>query len=462
MAESFLVNVFAAIISVAVVRAVWPMFSSLSGLDIPVGYMNSSDFWLLVAGLFVGGAILSGFYPAIILSSFKPVVVLKGKINRSTQGSFLRKSLVVFQFATSILLIIGSVVVYQQLRFMQHYDLGVDIRGTLVLKGPGAVDSLYAQKLESFKTEALRVSGVKSMTASSNVPGDEIFWTRGIKRLQGGPESAITVYNVGIDYDYVPAFGLKMIAGRNFNKQFKDDKRLLLNRSLAKSLEYDDPESAIGEKVRLGRDTFEIAGVVEDYHQMSLKATVAPLVFRMESSSSFFAFKVDSGNYQDVLAQLEGPWKEFFPGNPVDYFFLDQFFSRQYARDRQTGQVFTLFTALAIFIACLGLFGLASFMTLQRTKEIGIRKVLGSTVSHIVFLLSKGFIQLVILANLIAWPFAYYLMDWWLTTFPYHIEINPLLFVLAGVVVVTLAFISVGFQTFRAAQANPAKTLKYE
>jgi len=462
MAESFLVNVLAAVISVALVRAVWPAFSSLSGRNIPVEYMNSGDFWLLVGGLFVGGSILSGFYPAIILSSFKPVAVLKGKINRSTKGAILRKSLVVFQFASSVVLIIGSVIVYQQLSFMQKKDLGVDINQTLVLKGPGATDSLYSQKLESFKTEALRVAGVKSMTASSNVPGDEIFWTRGIKRLQGGPESAITVYNVGIDFDYVPAFGLKLIAGRNFNKEFKDDKRLLLNESLAKALEFEAPESAIGQQVRLGRDTFEIAGIVQDYHQMSLKSNVAPLVFRMESSSSFFALKIESDNYQQILASLEGPWKEFFPGNPVDYFFLDQFFNRQYVSDRQFGQVFSLFTALAIFVACLGLFGLASFMTLQRTKEIGIRKVLGSTVSRIVILLSKGFIQLVIVANLFAWPLAYYLMDRWLMTFPYHVEINPLLFVLAGVLVVTLAFISVGVQTFRAAQANPAKTLKYE
>jgi putative ABC transport system permease protein len=196
---------------------------------------------------------------------------------------------------------------------------------------------------------------------------------------------------------------------------------------------------------------------------MSLKEAVVPLVFRYAPDfSSFYAFKIDNTNYKDVVASIEEPWNRIFPGNPMDYFFLDQFFNRQYESDRQFGQIFGLFTLLAIFIACLGLFGLASFMTIQRTKEIGIRKVLGSNVSGVVFLLSKGFIQLVLVGNMIAWPLAWYIMDQWLASFPYHIEINPLLFVLAGSGVVIIAFISVSFQTIRAARINPAQTLKYE
>ena len=195
---------------------------------------------------------------------------------------------------------------------------------------------------------------------------------------------------------------------------------------------------------------------------MSLKTVVTPLVFRFFNSSSFFAFKIESSDSKALLSQIEMPWKTFFPGNPVDYFFLDQFFNRQYESDQQFGRVFTLFTGLAIFIACLGLFGLASFMTIQRTKEIGIRKVLGSTSSNIILLLSKGFIQLVMIANLIAWPLAWWIMNNWLESFPYRININPLLFVAAGIGVVIIAFISVGVQTFKAASVNPAQTLKYE
>jgi putative ABC transport system permease protein len=464
LAESFLVNLIAALIAVIAVRALWPFFSDLSGRKIPLAFMLQKDFWILLIALFTAGTMLAGFYPAIILSSFKPVAVLKGKVMRTSQGNVLRKSLVVFQFVASVVLISGSIIVYQQLSFMRNQQLGIDINQTLVLKGPGAVDSTYAQKMESFKSEALRVAGVKNMSASTNVPGDEIFWASGIKRLVGGPESNISGYTVGIDQDYIKSFDLKLAAGRSFDREHTNDRRsVILNRAMAEALDFKDPAAAIGEKVKHGRDTLEIVGILENYHQMSLKEAVSPLVFRFTPQfSNFYAFKIEGDDYKGILASLEEPWKTFFPGNPMDYFFLDQFFNRQYESDKQFGRIFSLFTLLAIFIACLGLFGLASFLTMQRTKEIGIRKVLGSSASHIVLLLSKGFIQLVLIANLIAWPLAYYIMDNWLQSFPYRIQINPLLFLFAGSGVVLIAFFSVGFQTLKAALINPAQTLKYE
>jgi len=464
LSESFLLNLLAAGIAVVAVRLAWPSFSDLSGRNIPVDFMWQKDFWVLLGILFFTGAILSGFYPAIILSSFKPVAVLKGKLMRTSQGSFFRKSLVVFQFVASVVLISGSIVVYQQINFMKNQTLGIDINQTLVLKGPGVTDSLFDRKLESFKTEALKISGITSMTASTNVPGDEIFWASGIRRLVGGPESFLSGYTVGIDDDYVPAFNLKVVAGRSFDLQHPNEKKnVMLNRAMAEALDFKDPKLAIGEKVNQGGDTLEIVGILENYHQMSLKEAVVPLVFRYTPNfSSFFAFKLGGTNYKEILAALDEPWQTFFPGNPVDYFFLDQFFNRQYDSDRQFGRLFSLFTLLAIFVACLGLFGLASFMTIQRTKEIGIRKVLGSSVSGIILLLSKGFIQLVLIANLIAWPLAWWIMNKWLQSFPYRIEISPLLFVLAGFGVVIIAFFSVGFQTVKAALINPAETLKYE
>jgi putative ABC transport system permease protein len=446
LSESFLVNLFAAFIAIGLVRLAWPSFSSLSGRNIPLDYMMQQDFWVLVSGLFIGGAVLSGFYPAIILSSFKPVAVLKGKSVRAAQGGGLRKSLVVFQFVASVILISGSIIVYQQLSFMRNQNLGVDINGTLVLKGPGVIDSLYAKNLESFKTESLRIAGVRSMTASTNVPGDEIFWANGIRRLVGGPANMISGYAVGIDHDYIPAFNLALAAGRNYDRDYPmERKSVILNRAMVESLEFKDAQSAVGEKVIHGRDTLEIVGVLENYHQMSLKTVVSPLVFRYMQGDSFFSFKVESVNSNQLISALEGPWKTFFPGNPIDYFYLDQFFNRQYESDIQFGRVFSLFTALAIFIACLGLFGLASFMTVQRTKEIGIRKVLGSTSSNIVLLLSRGFIQLVLIANMIAWPMAWWIMNTWLQSFPYHININPFLFVVAGAGVGVFSFFYVGF-----------------
>ncbi|HZY81318.1 MAG TPA: ABC transporter permease [Cyclobacteriaceae bacterium] len=464
LAESFLVNLFASTIAILAVALLWPLFSKLSGRPIPISYMLDADFWLLLIGLFVGGTLLSGFYPAMVLSRFKPVSVLKGKVVATSQGSLMRKSLVVFQFSASVMLIVGSIVVFQQLRFMSGQKLGIDINQTLVVKGPGVVDSTFQLKSASFKSEIMQIAGVKSVASSSNVPGDEIFWANGIRRLSGGPEGNIQGYNVGIDHEYVKGFGLTVVAGRSFDLAHPNDEHnVMMNRAMVEALDFKSPEEAIGQRIIQG-DTMEIVGVLENYHQMSLKEAVVPLVFRYTPTfARFFAIKVEGdNNYNNVLSAIEEPWNRFFPGNPIDYFYLDQFFGRQYESDRQFGSIFTLFTGLAIFIACLGLFGLASFLTTQRTKEIGIRKVLGSSVVNIVLLLSRGFIQLVLVANLIAWPLAWYAMNNWLQGFPYRITLNPLWFILAGGGVVLIAFASVGFQTLKAALVNPARTLKYE
>lgn len=464
LTESFLLNLISILIALGLVRLLWSSFADLTGWHLPLSYILERDFWLLVICLFVGGAFLSGFYPAIVLSSFKPVTVLKGKIIRSSSGNLLRQGLVVFQFVASVILISGTLIVYQQLDFMKNKDLGADIRETLVLKSPDVVvDSLYLENFEAFKTEVLRIPGVKGISASSSIPGEENYWTMGTRRLSGGAEGAIVVTHMGMDFDHVPQFGIKVVAGRNYDRKFTNErKNLLINETLSKDLGFKSPQEAIGEKVVDGRDTLEIIGVLANYHQMSLKAKVIPVAFRYRPVGQFYSIKLETQETNRVLAEVKKPWDAFFPGNPIDYFYLDQFFNRQYDRDDRFGKVFTLFTALAIFIASLGLLGLASFMTLQRTKEIGIRKVLGSSANSIVILLSKGFIQLVLIANVIAWPLAYWVMNLWLESFPYRIDIDPLLFVVAGAAVVIIAFLSVSFQTIKAAGLNPAKTLKYE
>ncbi len=463
LTESFILNLIAATLALLIVRLAWPSFASLTGWNIPIDFITQGDFWLLVIVLFFGGTLLSGFYPAVVLSSFKPVSVLKGKITSSASGNFLRKGMVIFQFAASIFLISGAIVVYQQLHFMKSQDLGVTIDQTLVLRGPGVTDSLYDKHLESFKNEVLRVPGVKSMTSSSSIPGDEIYWTNELRRMSGENTHPVVVSHAGIDYDYVSSFGIKMAAGRSFDKKFEhDSKAIVINRALADVLEIENPADALNEKIIDGQDTVELIGVVENFHQMSLKDEVAPLAFRLTTSSSFYAIKLESENYQAIVQSLQDPWKTFFPGNPFDYFFLDQYFNRQYDKDDRFGTVFNLFTALAIFVASMGLFGLASFMALQRTKEVGIRKVLGSTVSEIVTLLSKDFLKPVFIAALIALPLAWWAMDRWLQSFPYHISISPLAFVMSGLIVMLIAFISVSSQTLKAALTKPADTLKYE
>ncbi len=463
LSESLLINILAAFLAVAVVWLAWPAFSNLSGRAIPMSYLTQGEFWISLAALFAIGTLLSGFYPAIVLSSFKPISVLKGKVMHTVHGNILRKSLVVFQFSASVCLMVGSVVVYQQLTFMRGRDLGVNIAETLVIKSPGLRDSALVRAMETFKTEALKIPGVKSMTSSTNVPGDEIFWANSIRRLERSRDTNISGYTIGIDQDYIEAFGLKLIAGRSFSKAFPgDERRVILNRAMAEALDFKDPDDAIGRKVMQG-DTLEIIGVLENYHQMSLKESISPLVYRYTPQFTLFcAFKIEGGKYREVLAAIEEPWKALFPGNPIDYFLLDQFFNRQYDSEQRFGRIFSMFTMLAIFIASLGLFGLASFMTIQRSKEIGIRKVLGSSAAGIVLLLSQGFVQLVLIANLIAWPLAWWLMNKWLEGFPYHITIQPLVFVLAGFGVVVIALLSVGYQTMKAAVMNPAQTLRTE
>ncbi len=332
------------------------------------------------------------------------------------------------------------------------------------MKGPRiVVDSLYSKYFEAFKNETLRIPGIKSITASSNVPGVENYWTNSIKRISGGPEGTNVVTNMAIDYDFIPQYNIRMVTGKNFDRNFPaDSRRIMINQSLAKELELSDPKLAIGEKVLSGRDTLEIAGVIEDFHQMSLKTPIIPLVCRLGTPGSYYSIKLETSNYKDVIKSLESKWEAFFPGNPIDYFFLDQFFNRQYERDDRFGEVFTLFTFLAIFIASLGLVGLASFMAVQRTREIGIRKVMGSSVSGIIVLLSKGFMQPVLIAIVLACPLGWWLMDRWLQSFPYRTSIHPWVFAISGFLVLLIAFVSVSSQTLKAAMTKPAETLKYE
>ncbi|HTH57580.1 MAG TPA: ABC transporter permease [Cyclobacteriaceae bacterium] len=462
--ESFLLNSIAATLAIGLVCLLWSPFSSLTGWNIPFDYVLRKEFWLLVIVLFLGGALLSGFYPAIILSSFKPIQVLKGKVIHSSSGNFLRKGLVVFQFIASVFLISGSLIVFEQLSYMKSKDLGLNITQTLVLKGPRVIaDSLYTLKYQTFKNEILQIPAVKGIALSSNVPGVENYWTTGIRRISGGPEGDNVVTNMGIDHDFITQYAVKILSGRNFSREFPSDKKgILINYSLLKELEFKDAAKAVGELAVVGGDTVRIIGVIDDFHQMSLKTAIIPLVCRLRDQASYYSIKMETSNYQAAMESIENSWKAFFPGNPLDYFFLDQFFNRQYERDDRFGTVFTIFTGLAIFIASLGLVGLASFMTSQRTREIGIRKVMGSTSSGIVMLLSKGFMQPVLLGITLACPLGWWLMTKWLQSFPYRTSVHLWVFGVSGFFVILIAFISVSSQTWKAALTKPAETLKYE
>jgi len=467
--ESLVMNLLAFMLGLAIVVVGINQFNALTDSRLDLGFLLSGSFWGVTALVVFIGSFLSGLYPAFVLSSYQPSTVLKGKMTGKKGGILLRKILVIFQFASSVCLIAGTLIVYQQLSFVRNLDLGFDMTETLVVKGPGvfSADSLYSSTLQTFKNDLMQTPEITAIASGTNVPGDEIFWANGIKRAEDPDEASKTIYIAGVDYDYFPAYDIKLVAGRNYDRTFGTDTgSLILNEAGAKYLGFLTPEEAINQKLTWGRGDKTIVGIVEDYNQMSAKTRVTPLLFPLITGrSSFFTIKLDKKGATDLVPlfeRVETTYSTHFPGNPFDYFFLDDFFNRQYNPERKFSRVFTLFAGFAIVVACLGLFGLSSFNALQKTKEIGIRKAIGADVGHIVMLLSREFIVLVVLANLIAWPATWFVMDNWLDNFANRISITPWVFLLAGFMVLVVAFVTVGYKTFSTAKSDPVKALRYE
>jgi putative ABC transport system permease protein len=474
--ESFLLNFFSLAIAVTLVQVGLPAFGQLTGTAVAAHLWQDQQTWLILAGLFFGGALVTGLYPALLLSSFQPMAVLKGKFVNAGRGAMLRKGLVVFQFAASTALIIGTFTIYRQLQHLRQADLGMNIAQTLVVDAPIAVDSdsSYAQRLASFSAEATRRAGVENITATGFVPGNGDrgvgSWGGYIRPVESQPNQVKSYRITGVDYQFFATFGIRVLAGRGFSKDFTTDAdAVVLTQAAARQLGYATPGAAIGRKIyypikgRQDNRPITVIGVVNDIHHQSLKQEVDPVIFHLDlANRSYFAVKLRTGGLQRSLVELREQYEAAFPGNLFTYFFLDEYFNRQYQADRQFGQVFGLFAALAIFIACLGLFGLASFTIAQRTKEIGVRKVLGASETSIVLLLSRDFTRLVLVANLIAWPAAYGVMREWLQEYAVRIEPSAVLFVAPALLVLLIALATIGFQTLRTARANPAHSLRSE
>ena len=464
--ESIIVNLLAAGLSLLIVSMALPYFNQLTNSPLSLALIFNSGTWLLVVAVFMGGAFLSGLYPAFVLSSFRPIVVLKGKLSSSSQGNMLRKVLVIFQFVASVFLIAGTLIVYKQMQYLKSRDLGFDMEQTLVLRGPSVlqVDSLWNNYVDGFKNTVMTMPSVEAFSTSTNVPGNEIFWTNGAKKAEAPDSEYKTIYNVGIDYDYVPSYEIELVAGRNFDLRFPTDTAAaILNVAGIEFLGYSSPEEAVGQKISHGGMEKTIVGVLDNYNQMSLKNTVAPILYRLiPASDSFFSLKLAGGNAARTTEEVARAWENFFPGNPLDYFYLDSFFNRQYAKEDQFGTVFSIFSVLAIIVSCLGLFGLSAFSALQRTKEIGIRKVLGASVPKILMLLSQEYLLLIAIAVLLGVPTTWYVMDLWLNNFAYRTEMSWFIFVAAAALVFVVALLTVAYQTLRSARANPTSTLRYE
>ncbi len=462
--ESFLLNALAVVLALLLVGLSLSGFNALTGRPLSLADWFRDGLWVPGLGVFVIGTLLSGLYPAFVLSGFRPVAVLKGNVRVASGGLSLRQALIVAQFTASIVLLIGTLTVYRQLRYMQSQDLGFDLDQTLVVRGAGVRDSTYEAQANSFKQEVLREGLATKATASAYVPGIEILWTNNARRLDFPNAPRNIFYFTSYDYEFVDAYGIQLAAGRNFSRQFGTDRQgVMLNESAVSLLGFKNPVEAIGKRVAV-YDTLTVVGVVKNYHQQGLQKGHWPMIVRlMPDNARFFSLKLRAtDDLEAKVAAIKARYDQFFPGNSFDYFFLDTFFNEQYKADRQFGRVCGLFAGLAIFIACLGLFALATFMAQQRTKEIGIRKVLGASVPNLVGLLSKDFLKLVVIALIVAAPVGWYAMNRWLQDFAYHTDLPWWVFALSGALAVGIALLTVSFQSVKAALMNPVKSLRTE
>lgn len=465
LVENFILNVLGLVLSIALFYLLVPAFDSFSGREEFTGISLTTKYWRVFVLVFVGGTLLSGIYPAFVLSAFKPIKTLKGIFKNSSGGVALRKTLIVTQFVITVVLIAGTLIVYQQVHYMRKQNLGANIDRTLVLDAPSTVqDSLYKSVLEPFKTELLRQPGIKSITASSNVMGQEIYWTNSSIILNAPDESAVTLYNLGVDYDFIPAFNVKLKAGRNFSASFGTDKKAaILNEKAVAIMGFKNAVEAVNSKIRRQGDTLTVVGVIADYHHQGLQKAIEPMILIPRPSiRGYYSLKLHSEDPAGTIAMIGKIWNNYFPGDPYTYFFLDDTFNAQYKTDILFGKVFAIFSLLAILIACSGLLGLSAYNMLQRHKEIGIRKILGASVQNILLLLSKDFIRLILVALLLALPVGWYIMSRWLNDFAYRIEIQWWVFVCAGLTAVMLAAITIVFQAMRTVVENPVKSLRSE
>jgi putative ABC transport system permease protein len=468
MLESVALNLLALVLGFAATLVFNPLFAHLAGRPLPGFFSLPATYWSYFALLFLFGTFLSGLYPALVLSRYQPVTVLKGLFKHAAGGQWLRKGLIVGQFAASIILIAGTMIIYRQMHYMRSQSLGADIEQTLVLQAPGRqADSAYRDAFFAFKDDVLRVQGVRSMTSSSNVMGQEILWSTSWFRYRGGDNQAVNLFHLGVGDDFIRSYGLRLVAGRDFSRGYSTDRKaIILNETAVRELGFASPQAAIGQLLKGGQDgmdSMHVVGVIANYHNESLQKAIQPLVLLpYRDRRAYYAVKIGTGNPTGAIASIKTLWDRFFPADPYDYFFLDEFFGRQYDENRRFGEVFALFAMLAIAIACFGLLGLSAFNVLQRTKEIGIRKVLGASVPSLLILLSKDFVVLVLIALVIAVPATWLAMDSWLRGFAYRIGISWWMFALAGAMAIMVALLTVGGQALKAAVANPIGALRSE
>jgi len=464
--ETVLLTVVSFAAAVLAVSFLQPFYNSITGKALSLAILNTGLFWPAIAALMVTGTLLAGGYVAWVISSYNPARAIARKEVLSMGGLTLRKSLVVFQFIISMVFITATLVLYRQLQFMQHHDLGMAVTGRVVITGPSVINSAQINNSAAFVNDAKQLPFVKQVAASNNIPGQGYnFSTSGITGEQASPGDDKKSYAMLIvDDQYFKTYGINFKYGQSFNpatlaQGYGKNKRVILNEAAMKQLGYHDEASIIGKKIKWNID-FEVVGVVKDYHHLSLHEQIKPMIFLPAVADGYFTFKVDAGNMPAKIARMQGLYQRYFPAEPFTYLFLDDVYDNQYKTERQLGRIFIGAAGTAVLIACLGLLGLAMFAARQRVKEIGIRKVLGANVVDLVNLISFDFLKLVLLALLIATPIAVLMMNKWLQSFAYRMAMPWWLVGLGGVLAFVIAYATVALQAFKAAGANPIKSLR--
>jgi len=469
LAESVFLSVVAMILALGLVELMLPVFNHLAEKKLQTAYLGNGTMLAAFIGITILVGVVAGCYPAFVLSAFKPASVLKGAQSGGARSRHLRSALVVFQFAASVILIVGTLIIKEQLHYIQNKKLGFNKEQVIVLQDAYALQ----ENLEAFKNEILRNANVTHATVSGYLPvssnrSDTGFWPEG----QSAGENPVSMQIWNVDHGYVETLGMEIAKGRNFSEAFGGDSTaIILNERAAKMFGFADP---IGQRIQTwayvpGRGidrnhflSYTVVGVVKDFHYSSLRDNIGALALRLGRDGGLISFRFQAQEVSALIQFLQSKWKEFAPNQPLNYSFLDERFGNMYRVERRVGDIFGVFAGLAVFTACLGLFGLASFMAEQRTKEVGIRKVLGATAVNVTALLSKDFVKLVLMADLIAGPVAWYAMNRWLQDFAYRINISWWIFALAGGLALLIALLTVSTQALKAALANPVEALRYE
>ena len=468
--ESFIINTCALGLAILLVIASFswlPFFLSSEGVK---GLLFDIPLYIHTSLVFVISTLLAGLYPAMVMVRIKPVTALKGRFSFSRRGIFLRKGMVAFQFVASLLLIAGTLAVQRQIGYMSSQNIGTDISQTLVIQAPVNTPG-YTQKIQSLKTAFQAIPDVRAVTTSGAVPGREVREFLANRRYGASKADERAYEMLKVDHDYIKAYGLNVIEGRAFDKSRPSDSTgIVLNESAVRQFGFASPAAAIGQRVWLetvDKQPNEIIGVIKDYHQQSLQQKYTPVILFMDPAlgwipTDYFSVKLNADRMQDKVAQLKTIWNNLFPESSFDFFFLDEFYNRQYLQEIRFGHNFMIFSSLAIFIACMGLFGLTAYSTARRTKEIGVRKVLGASVRNIMILLTWDVIRLILYCGLVAIPVAVILVRQWLNRYAFRAPLTGWQFLLPVFVLVLIAISTTVWLTFKAALTNPTTTLKNE